>query len=68
MPLSPIDEASTKVTFVATDARGAGSRGADLTAVAQLDATELEALLNPAGRIKAGRRRRTPLAAGEGGD
>src|SRR5215471_12336114 len=62
MPPSPIAEASTKVTIVATDARGTGLRGADFIVVAQLEASDLEALLDLAGKIKAGRWRRTPLA------
>jgi ornithine carbamoyltransferase len=60
MPASPIDEPSINVTLVATDARQ-GLRGADFTDVAQLNAAELEVLLDLAGRIKAGRWRRTPL-------
>jgi ornithine carbamoyltransferase len=49
------------VTFVATSTLG-DLRGADFTDIAQLDASQLEAILDLASRIKAGRWRETPLA------
>jgi ornithine carbamoyltransferase len=49
------------VTFVATGTLDE-LRGADFTDIAQLDAGQLEAILELASRIKAGRWRQTPLA------
>jgi ornithine carbamoyltransferase len=61
MPLPPLYEPSINVTSVATGTLD-DLRGADFTDIAQLDAGQLEAILDLASEIKAGRWRQTPLA------
>src|SRR5436190_1061065 len=60
MYFSPAPEPSINVTFVATSTLGE-LRGADFTDIARLDRGQLEAILDLAGRIKAGDWRQRPL-------